>query len=53
MSNVKSQEDLANVLEYVGRDVLGYNKWYTLNQIRSLATGKKSLYRKFTIPKKS
>ena len=53
MSNVKSQEDFATVLEYVGRDVLGYNNWYTLNQIRSLATGKKSLYRKFTIPKKS
>lgn len=53
MSIVKSQEDLATVLEYVGRDVLGYNNWYTLNQIRILATGKKSLYRKFTIPKKS
>lgn len=53
MSSIKSQEDLASVLEYVGREVLGYNNWYTLNQIKSYATGAKSLYRKFTIPKKS
>ena len=53
MSYVNSLEEFASVLEYIAKDVLGYKRWHTLNQIKNLAIGSKKLYREFSIPKKS